>query len=401
MDVYIYDAVRTPRGRAGRGGALRHITPVELLKTVLVALRDRNALDTSMLDDVMIGCVEAIGEQGSDIARTALLMADYDQSVPGVQINRYCASGMDACNLAAAQVAAGMCDLVVAGGVESLSRIPILAAGGAIHSDPAVATKTGFVPQGIGADALATLFGFTRGDVDSFAHLSQQKAAWAWQQGYFTRSVVPVIDENGLTVLDKDEHLRPETTMQSLAALSPAFERAGSEDGFDAIMLKRYPQLERINHVHHAGNSSGMVDGASAVLLGSKRAGQKAGLKPRARILAYASIGSEPTLMLSGTPGATQRVLDRTGMTTADIDLVEVNEAFAAVPLHFMETMGFDSGSVNANGGAIAMGHPLGATGAMLIGTIVDQMERKDLATGLVTVCVGAGMGTATIIERV
>jgi acetyl-CoA C-acetyltransferase len=401
MDVYVYDAVRTPRGKAGRGGALRHITPTALLVTVLKAVRDRNHLDTSLLDDVLIGNIESVHEQASDIARTAVLMAGYDQSVPGVQLNRYCASGLDACNLAAAQIASGMCSLIVAGGVESLSRVTIQSAGGAIHSDPVVSAGTGFVPQGVGADIVATLCGFSRTDVDSYALSSQRRAAAAWKEGRFARSIVSVKDQNGFVVLDGDEYIRADTTMQSLASLSPAFAATGERDGFDGIALSRYPEIERVNHVHHAGNSSGIVDGASAVLLGNKAIGEKIGVKPRARIRAYANIGSEPTIMLTGPAPATQRALGRAGMTASDIGLVEINEAFAAVPMQFMEVMNFSHDMVNVNGGSIAMGHPLGATGGMILGTLVDEMERRDVEVGLVTLCVGAGQGVATIVERV
>ena len=401
MDVYVYDAVRTPRGRAGRGGSLRHITPTALLTTVLRAVRERNNLDTSLLDDVLIGNIESVHEQASDIARTAVLMAGYDQSVPGVQLNRYCASGLDACNLAAAQIASGMCSLIVAGGVESLSRVGIQSAGGAVHSDPAVVIGTGFSPQGVGADIVATLYGFSRTDVDSYALASQQRAAAAWKEGKFARSIVPVRDANGLLVLDRDEHIRADTTMQSLASLPLAFAATGERDGFDEVALSRYPEIERIIHVHHAGNSSGIVDGASAVLLGSKEIGEKIGLKPRARIRAYANIGSEPTIMLTGPAPATRRALSRAGMAASDIGLVEINEAFAAVPLEFMEIMNFSHDVVNVNGGSIAMGHPLGATGGMILGTLVDEMERRDVEVGLVTLCVGAGQGVATIVERV
>jgi acetyl-CoA C-acetyltransferase len=401
VDVFIYDAVRTPRGKAGKGGSLKSVSPVDLAATVLRAIRDRNALDTSRLDDVILGCVEAIGDQGSDIARTAVLMADFDERVPGVQLNRYCASGLEAVNSAAAQIACGQSDVTIAGGVESLSRIPILAAGGAVHSDPKTATKTGFIPQGVAADLVATIFGFSRTDVDAYAAASQERASTAQAEHRFDKSIVPVSDECGLLILDNDESIRQSTTMQSLGALEPSFEKIGSSWGFDDIAIQRYPDVERINHVHHAGNSSGIADGAAAVLLGSSGFGDRTGAKPRARIRAFASVGSEPTIMLTGPYPASQKALEKAGMTFSDIDLFEVNEAFAAVPLHFMRETGVGHDRINVNGGAIAMGHPLGASGSILLGTVLDELERRNLSTALVTLCVGAGMGTATIIERV
>lgn len=401
MEAYIYDSVRTPRGRAGRGGSLREITPVNLAVTVLRALRERNGYDTALVDDVALGCVQPTGEQGSDIARTVVLMADYDISVPGVQMHRYCSSGLDACNTAAAQIACGQNHLAIAGGVESLSRVPILADGGAIHSDPEVATKTGYSPQGVGADLLATLWDFSREDVDMFAVRSHQRAAKAWSEGHFSKSIVPIVDWNGMEVLATDEAIRPNTSLESLASLSPSFKDMGEKAGFDAVCRLRYPQVEHVIHVHHAGNSSGIVDGAAAVLIGSKQIGKQLGLRPRARIRAFASIGSDPTLMLAGPVPATKRALHRAGMTIKDIELFEVNEAFAAVPLAFMKELDISPDRVNVNGGSIAMGHPLGATGAILLGTLLDELERRDIATGLITLCVGAGMGTTTIIERV
>lgn len=401
MEAYIYDFVRTPRGRSGRGGSLREVTPVNLAATVLRAIRDRNRIDTALIDDVALGCVGPVGEQGSDIARTAVLVADYDVTVPGVQMHRYCSSGLETCNTAAAQIACGQNDLAIAGGVESLSRVAILADGGAVHSDPEVATKTGYSPQGVGADVVATLWGFSRADVDGLAMRSHQRAAHAWKQGWFNRSVVPVVDGNGMEVLATDEAIRSNTTLESLATLKPSFKDVGEKAGFDAVCQLRYPQLGNINHVHHAGNSSAIVDGAAGVLFGSRRIGDQLGLRPRARIRAFASIGSEPTIMLTGPVPATLRALKRAGMTIGDIDLFEVNEAFAAVSLAFMKELNLSPDVVNVNGGSIAMGHPLGATGAILLGTLLDELERRDLNTGLITLCVGAGMGTTTIIERV
>ena len=400
-DAYIYDAVRTPRGRGKASGALHEVTPVRLASGVLSAIRDRNALDTARVDDVVLGVVEPVGEQGADIARIAALDAGYAETVAGVQINRFCASGLEAVNMAAGQVMAGQSDMAVGGGVESMSRVPMFSGGGAWASDPDVAFKTYFVPQGISADLLATRYGFGRDDVDAYAVESQRRAADAWERGRFAGSVVPVKDRNGLTVLDRDEHMRPDTSMQSLAALEPSFAALGGEHGFDDVAIQRYPDLERIEHVHHAGNSSGIVDGAAAVLVGSAEAGDAAGLSPRARIRAFASIGSEPTIMLTGPAAAAEKALARAGMTADDIDLWELNEAFAAVVLRFMDKLGVDRDRINVNGGAIAMGHPLGATGAMILGTVLDELERRELGTALVTLCVGAGMGTATIVERV
>lgn len=401
MEAYIYDHVRTPRGRSARGGSLRDVTPTSLAAAALRAVRDRNDLDTALVDDVALGCVAPVGEQGADIARTAVLMAGYDQGVPGVQVHRYCSSGLETCNSAAAQIAAGMNRLSIAGGVESLSRVPLFVDGGSIHSDPEVATATGYSPQGVGADLLATLWGFSREDVDRFAVRSHQRAALAWQEGRFERSVIPVVDSNGLTVLERDELVRPDTSVESLGTLKPSFQDLGEKAGFDAVCQLRYPHVAAVRHVHHAGNSSGIVDGASAVLLGSREIGPALGLKPRARIRAYASIGSEPTIMLTGPVPATRKALARAGMDMQDIDLFEVNEAFAAVPMAFMAELDIDPDKLNVNGGSIAMGHPLGATGAILVGTLLDELERLDLQTGLIAICVGAGMGTATIIERI
>ncbi len=400
-ECYIYDAVRTPRGRGKKDGALHEVTALELATQALQAIRDRNQLDTQCVDDVILGCVDPVGEQGSDIARIAVLNADYSESVAGVQINRFCASGLVATNMAAAQIMSGQSDMTIGGGVESMSRVGMGASGGAWSTDPSIAIKSYFTPQGIGADLIATLDGFSRDDVDAFAVESQRRAANAWEKGYFKKSVIPVKDIIGQTILDRDEHMRPDATMQSLASLSPSFTQLGAFAGFDAVAQHRYPQVEALNHVHHAGNSSGIVDGAAAVLLGTKEAGVANGLKPRARMRAFGSIGSEPCIMLTGPALVTEKVLKRAGMTTADIDLFELNEAFASVVLRFMRVLNIDHDKVNVNGGAIAMGHPLGATGAMILGTVLDELERRNLSTALVTLCVGAGMGTATIIERI
>lgn len=400
-EAFIFDHVRTPRGRGKPNGSLHEITPIELATQVLRAIRDRNALDTSRVDDVVLGCVSPIGEQGANIARVSVLNADYALNVPGKQLNRFCASGLEAVNTAAAQVMSGQSDLCIGGGVESLSRVTMGSDGGAWPVDPQVAHKTRYIPQGISADLMATLYGISRHAVDSFAVDSQRKAAHAWEQGHFSRSVVPVVDSIGMTVLDRDEHMRPGTTVEELAALKPSFERPGEDFAFDAIALQRYPQVERIEHVHHAGNSSGIVDGAAATLIGSREAGKALGLRPRARIVGFASTGTEPTIMLTGPAPATEKVLKRCGMKIGDIDLFEVNEAFAAVVIRFMQVLGVSPDKVNVNGGAIALGHPLGATGAMILGTALDELERRNLRTALVTLCVGAGMGTATIIERV
>ncbi len=400
-DAFIYDHVRTPRGRGKPDGSLHGTTPMQLAAQSLQALRDRSALDTSLVDDVVLGCVSPVGEQGADIARVATLVAGYAESVPGQQLNRFCASGLEAVNNGAAQVMSGQSLAVVAGGVESMSRVAMGSDGGAWASDPAVAYGTYFVPQGVGADLIATLDGYTRTDVDTYAAESQRRAAAAWAEGRFAKSVVPVKDVLGRVVLDKDEHLRPDTTVAGLAALKPSFAQIGEQGGFDAVAQMKYPQVEQINHVHTAANSSGIVDGAAAMLIGSKRFGSKAGLKPRARIRAFTSIGTEPAIMLTGPAIVTQKLLKRAGMTVADIDLFEVNEAFASVVMRFMRAMDVPHDKVNVNGGAIAMGHPLGATGAIITGIVLDELERRDLNTALITLCVGAGMGTATIIERV
>jgi acetyl-CoA C-acetyltransferase len=400
-DAYILDAVRTPRGRGRPDGSLHSITPVELAAQTLAALRDRSKFDTKLVDDVTFGCVTPVGEQGADIARVAALVAGYDESVPGKQLNRFCASGLESVNTAAAQVMSGQSELTIGGGVESMSRVQMGSDGGAWAIDPRVAWQHYFVPQGISADLIATLEGFTREDLDAYAVESQRRAAHAQQAGYFDRSIFPVKDSVGEVALAKDEYLRPGTTMADLAKLKPAFTTMGEEAGFDAVAIMRYPQVEAINHVHTAGNSSGIVDGAAAVLVGSKRAAKKLGIKPRARIVGFASIGSEPTIMLTGPAGASRRALKRAGMKTSDIDLWEINEAFACVVLRFQRDMGLTPDKVNVNGGAIALGHPLGATGAIVLNIALDELERRNLSTALVTLCVGAGMGTATIIERV
>jgi acetyl-CoA C-acetyltransferase len=400
-DAFIYDHVRTPRGRGKVDGALHEVTALNLATQTLAALKNRNSLDPAMVDDVVMGCVDPVGEAGGDIARVAAICAGYGNGVPGVQINRFCASGLDAVNFAASEVMAGQHDMTVGGGVESMSRVGIGASGGAWPVDPAIALKSYFLPQGISADLIATKYGFSRDDVDAYAVQSQQRTAAAWDEGRFARSVIPVEDPNGITILAKDEHMRPQTTMQSLAQLKPSFDQIGEFAGFDAVAIQAHPEIEAINHVHHAGNSSGIVDGAAAVLIGSAEAGRRAGLKPRARIKAFANIGSEPAIMLTGPLDVTQKVLRKAGMSLNDIDLIEVNEAFASVVLRFMQFFDLDSKKINVNGGAIAMGHPLGATGAMILGTAIDEMERRNAATALVTLCIGIGMGTATIVERV
>lgn len=400
-NCYIYDAVRTPRGRGKIDGALHEVSTLELATQALRAIRERNALDTTCVDDIVLGCVDPVGEAGADIARIAVLNADYADSVAGVQINRFCASGLEAVNMAAAQIMAGQSEMTIGGGVESMSRVGMGASGGAWPVDPQIALKSYFMPQGVSADLIATLDGFSRDDVDAYAVESQRRAARAWDSGYFRNSVVPVKDILGQTLLARDEHMRPDASMQALAALNPSFAQMGEFAGFDSVAIQRYPQVEKINHVHHAGNSSGIVDGAAAVLLANEDAGEAADLKPRARVRAFASIGSEPAIMLTGPGLVAEKVLKRAGMKSSDIDLYELNEAFASVVLRFMRVMDLPHDRINVNGGAIAMGHPLGATGAMLLGTLLDEMERRDLETGMVLLCVGAGMGTATILERV
>jgi acetyl-CoA C-acetyltransferase len=400
-EAFIYDHVRTPRGRGKPDGALHEVPAIRLAETVLRAVKERNGLDTGLIDDVVLGCVDPVGEAGGDIARAAALLADYGDSVPGIQINRFCASGLDAVNFAAAQVMAGQQDLAVAGGVESMSRVGIGASGGAWPVDPEIAIKSYFMPQGVSADLIATKYGFSRTDCDSYAVESQRRAGAAWAEGRFARSVVPVRDINGLILLDHDEHMRPETDMQSLGALRASFAAMAEQGGFNAVAIQAHPEVEALDHVHHAGNSSGIVDGAAAVLIGSEAIGQAHGLKPRARIRAFANIGSEPALMLTGPVDVTKKLLARAGMTIGDIDLFEINEAFAAVVLRFLQAFAIDPAKVNPNGGAIALGHPLGATGAMILGMALDELERSGKSTALITLCIGAGMGTATIIERV
>jgi len=399
--AFIYDHVRSPRGRGKQGGSLNSITPMDLTTQVLSALRDRNELDTSILDDVILGCVAPVGEQGANIARVAAINANYAESVPGKQINRFCASALEAVNAAASQVMSGLSEATVGGGVECMSRVPMGSDGGAMAIDPQTAFNSYFVPQGIGADLIATLHGISREDVDSYAVSSQQRAAHAWKNGYFDQSILPIRDHVGDIVLDFDETVRADASLESLASLNPAFAMMGDQAGFDDVAIQKYPEVEAINHVHTAGNSSGIVDGAAAVLVGSAEAGEKMGLKPRARIRSFASIGSEPTIMLTGPAPASLKALKLAGMNTTDIELYELNEAFASVVLLYMKLLDIPHDKINVNGGAIAMGHPLGATGAIVLGTLLDEMERRDLSTGLVTLCIGAGMGTATIIERV
>ena len=401
QEAYIFDAVRTPRGKGKKDGSLHEVQPVELLNTLFGALTERQDFDTAQVDDVVLGCVTPVMEQGGNIARTAALYAGWDLDVPGMQINRFCASGLETVNLAAAKVRSGWESLVVAGGVESMSRLPMGADGGAMYTDPRVSTAVGFVPQGIGADLIATLEGFSRREVDEFAARSQQRAATATSEGRFS-SLQPIQDRNGMDILVQDETIRAETTADVLAGLNPSFAMMGEMGGFDAVAMHRYPSVERIDHVHHAGNSSGIVDGAALVLVGSKDKGQSLGLKPRARVRAAATVGTEPTIMLTGPAPASRKALKIAGMDVGDIDLFEVNEAFAAVVMKFMKDMGMDDADrININGGAIAMGHPLGATGAVLLGTALDELERQDKQTAMITLCVGGGMGIATVIERV
>ncbi|MEI6025238.1 MAG: acetyl-CoA C-acetyltransferase [Betaproteobacteria bacterium] len=399
-DAYIYDHVRTPRGKGKKDGRLHQATPVWLLRSLFQALQQRLVLDTALVDDVVLGCVTPLGEQGADIARTAVLDADWAQTVAGVTQSRFCASGLESVNLAAAKVKSGWEDLVMAGGVESMSRWPMGSDGGAWALDPRVNQKLGFAPQGIGADLIATLEGWGRPDVDAFALRSHQRAAVARAEARFSRSVVPVRDMAGLMMLDHDETIRPEASPEAMASLKPSFAQMGAM-GFDATALRKYTTVERIDHVHHAGNSSGIVDGAALMLVGSKAGGEAAGLKPRARIRAAAVIGSEPTIMLTGPTPACRKALAKAGMSPQDVDLWEINEAFAVVPMKTARDLGLDMDRVNVNGGSIAMGHPLGATGCILLGTLLDELERRDLSTGAATLCVGGGMGIATIIERV
>ncbi|HET6653112.1 MAG TPA: acetyl-CoA C-acetyltransferase [Nocardioides sp.] len=400
--AFVYDAIRTPRGKGKKNGSLHEVKPVDLVVGLLDEVRTRNpGLDPARVDDVVLGVVSPLGDQGGDIAKTAALAAGYPETVAGVQLNRFCASGLEAVNQAAARVRSGFEDLILAGGVESMSRVPMGSDGGAWAMDPATALTTSFVPQGIGADLIATLEGWTREDVDAYAAESQARAAKAQANGYFDGSVIPVRDRNGLTVLDKDEFIRPGTTVETLAGLPPSFAAIGDQGGFDSVALEKYHWVERIDHVHHAGNSSGIVDGASLVAIGTEQVGSDLGLTPRARILAAAVSGADPTIMLTGPAPASRKALAKAGLTVDDIDLWEMNEAFAAVAMRFMKDMGISHEVVNVNGGAIAMGHPLGATGAMILGTLVDELERRDLRYGLATLCVGGGMGIATVVERI
>jgi acetyl-CoA C-acetyltransferase len=400
-EAFIYDHVRTPRGKGKADGSLHEVTALALATAPLKALKERNHIKTDTVDDVIFGVVDPVGEAGGDIARFAALEAGLGTEVPGVQISRFCASGLDAVNFAAAQVMAGQHELTIGGGAESMSRVGIMSSGAAWPMDPSIAVPSYFLPQGISADLIATKYGFSRDDVDAYAVESQKRAASAWEKGYFKNSIVPVKDINGLTILDRDEHMRPSTTMQSLASLQPSFEAMGAMGGFDAVATQSHPEVEKVKHVHHAGNSSGIVDGAAAVLIGSKEAGAKHNLKPRAKIRAFANIGSEPSIMLTGPVDVTKKVLARSGMKLSDIDLFELNEAFASVVLRYIQAFNIDNAKINVNGGAIAMGHPLGATGAMILGTVLDELERTNKSTALVTLCIGGGMGTATIIERV
>ena len=400
-DAFIYDHVRTPRGRGKADGSLHTVTTLALAATALRAVRERNDLNHGEVDDVVMGCVDPVGEAGGVIGRMGALAAGFGDKVPGIQISRFCASGLDSVNFAAAQVMAGQHDLTIGGGVESMSRVGMGASGGAWPVDPSLAIPAYFMPQGISADLIATKYGFARDDVDAYAVQSQKRAAEAWADNRFKGSIAPVKDINGVTLLDRDEHMRPSTDMQSLASLKPAFSIIGDQAGFDAVAVQDYPEIERVIHVHHAGNSSGIVDGAAAVLIGTKQAGANKGLKPRARIRAFANIGTEPGIMLTGPVDVTHKVLARAGMTIDDIDLFEVNEAFAAVVLRFCQAFDLDTSRVNVNGGAIAMGHPLGASGAMILGIALDELERRGKSTALITLCIGGGMGTATIIERV
>ncbi|MGP1357372.1 acetyl-CoA C-acetyltransferase, partial [Roseicyclus sp.] len=400
-DAYIYDAIRTPRGKGRKDGALQEVTAARLSAFTLNALKERNALEGHAVEDVIWGNVTQVGEQGGCLARTAVLASDLDDRIPGLAINRFCASGLEAVNLAANQVRGGAGAAYIAGGVEMMGRVPMGSDGAAIAVDPSIAMETYFVPQGISADIIATEYGFSRDDADALAVESQKRAEMAWKEGRFVRSVVPVTDVNGLTILDHDEYMRPGTDMQALGALKASFKDMGEQmPGFDAVALMKYPHLERIEHIHHAGNSSGIVDGAAAVLIGNREFGERHGLKPRARIRATAKIGTDPTIMLTGPVPATEKILRDSGMAISDIDLFEVNEAFSSVVLRFMQAFDVDHGRVNVNGGAIAMGHPLGATGAMILGTLLDELERSAKGTALATLCVASGMGAATIIER-
>lgn len=400
-DAFILDAVRTPRGKGRASGSLHEVGPARLAGGLLAALRERNGFVPEQVADVILGCGEPSLEQASNIAKAATFSAEGFAQVPGVQLNRFCGSGLEACSFASAMVMAGQAELMIGGGVESMSRVPMFVGGGAWVTDPQITLPNRIVPQGVSADLIATLYGYSRADVDAYAVESQRRAAAAWDENRFERSIVPVRDVNGITLLARDEHVRGDTTLASLAKLEPSFVQLGEKMGFDAVALQRYPQLAAIEHVHHAGNSSGIVDGASAVLIGSREMAERLGVKPRARVRSFGAVGSEPTIMLTAPAAAAESALRRAGMTAGDIDLFECNEAFAAVVLRFMEALGVPHDKVNVNGGAIAMGHPLGATGAMLVGTLLDELERRDLATGLVTLCVGGGMGSVMVIERV
>ena len=399
-EAYIFDAVRTPRGKGKKDGSLHEITSLSLATQALAALRDRNDLDTSKIDDVILGCVAPVGEQGADIARTAVLSAGYHQNATGVQVNRFCASGLEACNMAAAKVISGEADFAIGGGVEAMSRVPMGSDGGAWPIDPTAALATYFVPQGVSADVIATKWGFSRTDCDAYSVESHKRAAQSWAEGRFKNSIIPVKDQLGVTILDRDETIRPSTTLETLGGLNPSFTMMG-EMGFDAVINQRYPELERVNHVHTPGNSSGIVDGSGMVLFGSKEAGSAAGLRPRARVKGMATMGSEPSIMLTGPSYATEKNLKKLGMGVNDIDLYELNEAFAAVVLRYMQVLNISHDKMNVCGGAIAMGHPLGATGAMILGTVLDELERTNKETALITLCIGGGMGIATVIERV
>lgn len=399
--AYIYDAVRTPRGKGKTDGSLHEVQPVQLLTTLLTAIKERNNLDTSLVDDVIAGCVTPVGEQGADVARTAVIAAGYAETVAGVQLNRFCSSGLEAINIAAAHVMAGQHELVIAGGIESMSRIPMGSDGGALFTSPELIGEYKLVPQGISADLIATKYGYTREQADAFAVESHRRAKIATDKGYFKKSLIPVKDVLGFNILDTDEGIRPETTMESLAQLKPAFEMMGLMGGLDALALQKYPELAGINHIHHAGNSSQITDGSGLLLIGSEEAGRKAGLKARGKIHSYTIVGTEPTIMLTGPAPSTQKLLKKNGMNINDIDIFEVNEAFAVVPMLYMEILGVDPSKVNPNGGAIAMGHPLGATGAIILSALLDELERQDKQFGLATLCIGGGMGISTIIERV
>ncbi len=400
-EALIYDAVRTPRGRGKVGGALRTVSPVELGAVALRALRDRNHLDTSLVDDVVFGCVEPVKDQAADIARSSILAAGYAQTVSGVQINRFCGSGLEACNMAAAKVMSGQSNFCIGGGVESMSRTPMSSSGMPPATDPSLCLPMHFVPQGISADLIATRQGYSRTELDEFAVESHKRAARAWENSYFKNSVIGVYDENGLPILKHDENVRPDTSLEGLSKLQPSFEKLAKMAGFDAVAIQRYPEVESIGHFHHAGNSSAIVDGAACVLIGTPEAGKQAGLKPRARIRSFATIGSEPTIMLTGPVEASRKALRNAGMKAEDIDLWEINEAFASVVRYCMDNLNIPHDKINVNGGAIAMGHPLGATGAMLLGTVLDELERRNMKTGLIALCIGGGMGVATIIERI